>query len=57
LTPLLEAGGLLRPYAITGGRVRPRQEEGPVEIHGLARAGEGPGRALLERVLDGLRRM
>ena len=112
-----EGGGLLRPYAMTGGRVRARQvdlaieslvlttllgeaagrqalerrsivllcrqprsvaevsallglplevvrvlvgdlgEEGLVEIHGPAGAGEGPGRALLERVLEGLRRM
>lgn len=110
-------GGLLRPYAITGGRARPRQaeleieslvsttwlgeiaehqalerrsivllcrqpqsvaelsalldlplgvirvlvgdmaDEGLVGIHGPAGTGQGPDTALLERVLDGLRRI
>ena len=112
-----ERSGLLRPYAMTGGRVRPRRaeleieslvtttllgelaerqalerraiallcrqpqsvaelsallslplgvirvlvgdmaDEGLVQVHGPAGAGQGPGRALLERVLDGLRRI
>jgi Protein of unknown function (DUF742) len=109
--------GLLRPYAMTGGRARPRQAEleieslvsttllgemaerqvlerrsiallcrqpqsiaelsalldlplgvirvlvgdmadqGLVRVHGLPGAGHGPDRALLERVLEGLRRI
>lgn len=113
----VERGGLLRPYAMTGGRARPRQavleieslvsttwvgeaaerqalerrsivllcrqprsvaelsallglplgvirvlvgdlaDEGLVRIHGPKGAGGAAGRALLERVLEGLRRV
>ncbi|NUS16656.1 MAG: DUF742 domain-containing protein [Streptomyces sp.] len=57
----------VRPYALTGGRTRPAHSGGPmlgdladqgrIRVYGTGHGSVHPDRALLERVLSGLRRL